>query len=113
MNAVFKLTKWLSVIIIFLSSFWVGFLSYFSYAFTDGADEKIFNGDVKVSLATEVLSHNWFMLVIVSILIFLTGIYLVLKIRGHLALYLMLALSSSTLAFTLNVLVISAGFELS
>ena len=113
MNIVSKLAKWLSITIIFFSSLWVINLSYLAHAFIEGSKEKIFNGDIKVSLATEALSHNWYVLIFVAALYFLIAIYLIWKVKKHLVLYVMVALSSFITASIFNVLVVSAGFELS
>ena len=113
MDLVIRIIKWASITTILFTSFWIGNLSYFAYSFTKGVVQKIDIGDVKVSLATEVLSNNWQVLIIASFLYFLIALYLILKVKNHITLYIMLALSSMFTAFTLNILVVSAGFELS
>lgn len=103
----------MSITMILFASLWISNLAYLAHIFTKGAEEKIFNGDVKVSLATEAISSNWQVLIIVSFLNFLIALYLILKVKKQITLCILLALSSLFSAFTLNVLVVSAGFELS
>ena len=112
MNWVYKLTRWAATAVIFLSSFWIAYLSLLAHGFTKGAVERIFNKEVKVSLATEALSSNWQVLIVLAILYFLIGMYLVLKVKKELPLFLLIALSVFLSVSVLNIVVVSAGFEL-
>ena len=112
MSWVTKLSKWISIAVILCASMWIMVGAWFAQSFTQGAIEKIRDLEVEVSLATEVLASNWQILIVLSFCYFLIGVYLAWKVKKHFILHVFIAISSILVANIVNVLVVSAGFQL-
>ena len=112
MSRISSFIKWLSIIAVLFSSFWIGALAYFAQAFTKGSIEKIEALEIEVSLATAAVAINWPVLIVLSILYLSIAVFLSYKVKAHPMFHLAIAISVILAASSINVLVVSAGFEL-
>lgn len=111
-NWVSKVLKWTSVLAVVFASLWVGGLAYFAQAFTTGAIDRINASEIDVSLATAAVAINWPVLIVLSLLYLLTATFLSYKVKVNPVFHLVIAISAIITACAINILVVSAGFEL-
>ena len=112
MNTLTKISKWVSFTILLLSSAWIAFHAYMTNGFSELLPKDIVELSKNVSVATISVIDSWPYLLFLSLVYLTSAVFIAKNIKAPALFYVAIAISSFMCAFIINILVVSAGFEI-
>jgi len=113
MPLVLKVCRWGTVLILLFAASWAGFLGYMVQSFVAQWPHVMEALPQKASLATNAIAGNWWVLWLFSALTLVSAAIVILRREVPLLLTAVAAGALLLSAGVFNVLVVSAGFEMS